>query len=102
MAIALPSTAGSLESYIQAVNRFPLLTEEEEIRFAREYRDHEDLNAARELSAMIDRQLKRRPFLFFLPFFLLPIFRNSWSTLARSFTLGVEVEVVPGRVTVAE
>jgi RNA polymerase sigma-32 factor len=49
MAIALPSTAGSLESYIQAVNRFPLLTEEEEVRLAREYRDHEDLEAAREL-----------------------------------------------------
>jgi RNA polymerase sigma-32 factor len=49
MAIALPSTAGSLESYIQAVNRFPLLTEEEEVRLAREYRDHEDLGAAREL-----------------------------------------------------
>src|SRR3982750_3967404 len=49
MAIALPSTAGSLESYIQAVNRFPLLTEEEEMRLAREYRDNEDVNAARQL-----------------------------------------------------
>jgi RNA polymerase sigma-32 factor len=49
MAIALPSTAGSLESYIQAVNRFPLLSEEEEVRLARQYRDHEDLSAAREL-----------------------------------------------------
>src|SRR5215510_4782413 len=49
MAIALPSTAGSLESYIQAVNRFPLLSEEEEVRLARQYREHDDLNAAREL-----------------------------------------------------
>ena len=49
MAIALPSTAGSLESYIQAVNRFPLLSEEEEVRLAHQYRDHEDLSAAREL-----------------------------------------------------
>jgi RNA polymerase sigma-32 factor len=49
MAIALPSTAGSLESYIQAVNRYPLLTEEEEMRLAREYRDHEDVNAAGQL-----------------------------------------------------
>jgi RNA polymerase sigma-32 factor len=49
MAIALPSTAGSLESYIQAVNRFPLLTEEEELRLAREYRSTENLDAARQL-----------------------------------------------------
>ena len=49
MAIALPSTAGSLESYIQAVNRFPLLSEEDEVRLARQYRDQEDLSAAREL-----------------------------------------------------
>ncbi len=47
--IALPSTAGSLESYIQAVNRFPLLTEEEELRLARQYRDKEDLDAAGQL-----------------------------------------------------
>jgi RNA polymerase sigma-32 factor len=49
MAMSLPSTAGSLESYIQAVNRFPLLTEEEEMRLARQYREHEDVAAAREL-----------------------------------------------------
>jgi RNA polymerase sigma-32 factor len=49
MAIALPSTAGSLESYIQSVNRFPLLTEEEEMRLAHAYRDQEDLSAARGL-----------------------------------------------------
>jgi RNA polymerase sigma-32 factor len=47
--IALPSAAGSLESYIQSVNRFPLLTEAEEVRLAREYREHEDLDAARQL-----------------------------------------------------
>jgi RNA polymerase sigma-32 factor len=47
--IALPSVAGSLESYIQAVNRFPLLTEEEETRYARTYRDTDDLEAARKL-----------------------------------------------------
>ena len=45
MAMTLPSTAGSLESYIQVVNRFPLLTEEEELRLARQYRDHEDVSA---------------------------------------------------------
>jgi RNA polymerase sigma-32 factor len=47
--MALPSAAGSLESYIQAVNRFPLLTEEEEARLARTYRDANDLDAARQL-----------------------------------------------------
>ena len=46
MVITLPSTAGSLESYIQVVNRFPLLTEEEELRLAHQYRDHEDISAA--------------------------------------------------------
>jgi RNA polymerase sigma-32 factor len=47
--MALPSAAGSLESYIQAVNRFPLLAEEDELRLARSYRDKEDLDAARQL-----------------------------------------------------
>ena len=47
--INLPSMAGSLEGYIQAVNRFPLLTEEEESRLAREFRDTEDVDAARQL-----------------------------------------------------
>jgi RNA polymerase sigma-32 factor len=47
--MALPSAAGSLETYIQSVNRFPLLTEEEELRLAREYRQHEDIEAARRL-----------------------------------------------------
>jgi RNA polymerase sigma-32 factor len=44
--LALPSAAGSLESYIQAVNRYPLLSEEEELRLARQYRDKDDLEAA--------------------------------------------------------
>jgi len=47
--MSLPSAAGSLESYIQVVNRFPLLTDVDETRFARAYRDHEDLDAARQL-----------------------------------------------------
>jgi RNA polymerase sigma-32 factor len=47
--MALPSAAGSLETYIQSVNRFPLLTEEEELRLAREYRQHDDLDSARQL-----------------------------------------------------
>jgi len=47
--LALPSAAGSLDSYIQAVNRYPLLSEEEEVRLARQYRDKDDLDAAGQL-----------------------------------------------------
>ncbi|MCW5622635.1 MAG: RNA polymerase sigma factor RpoH [Burkholderiales bacterium] len=49
VSMTLPSAAGSLESYIQVVNRFPLLTEAEESRLARAYRDHDDLDAARQM-----------------------------------------------------
>jgi len=42
-------TAASLDSYIQAINRVPLLTQEEETRFARKYRDEADLESARAL-----------------------------------------------------
>ena len=48
-ALALPSAVGSLESYVQTVNRFPVLTAEEELRLARKFRDDEDLDAARQL-----------------------------------------------------
>jgi RNA polymerase sigma-32 factor len=41
--------ASSLESYIQAVNRLPMLTQERETELARKLRDQEDLGAAREL-----------------------------------------------------
>jgi len=41
--------AGSLESYIQTVNRFPLLSAEEERALARRFRDADDLEAARQL-----------------------------------------------------
>jgi RNA polymerase sigma-32 factor len=48
-ALPVPSAAGSLESYVQTVNRFPLLTQEQELAFARRYRKEGDLEAAREL-----------------------------------------------------
>ena len=48
-ALALPAASGSLESYIQTVNRFPLLSEEEEMGLARRLREHDDLDAARQL-----------------------------------------------------
>ena len=48
-AMTLPVPVGSLDSYIQAVNRFPLLSHEEELRFARRFRSHDDVEAARQL-----------------------------------------------------
>ena len=50
MAQALPiPAAGSLDNYIQTVNSFPILTQERETALARRLRDHDDLEAAREL-----------------------------------------------------
>ena len=45
LSIPFPSMAGSLDTYIQAVNRFPLLTQEEETVLARRLRDDEDVDA---------------------------------------------------------
>jgi len=41
--------SGSIERYIQTVNRFPILSVEEEQSLARRYREHDDLEAARGL-----------------------------------------------------
>ena len=41
-----PGSVGSIDAYIQAVNRVPLLTADEEVRLAREFRDGNDLDAA--------------------------------------------------------
>jgi RNA polymerase sigma-32 factor len=48
-AMSLPVPVGSLESYIQAVNRFPLLSPEQERQLARKFRAEDDVEAAREL-----------------------------------------------------
>ena len=49
-AYALPiPAAGSLDTYIQTVNSFPILTQEQETTLARSFRDSNDLEAAREL-----------------------------------------------------
>ena len=46
-ALALsPGSLGSIDAYIQAVNRVPMLTPEEELRLAREFRDNNDLDSA--------------------------------------------------------
>jgi RNA polymerase sigma-32 factor len=49
LALPVPSASGSLDSYIQTVNRFPILSQQEETDLARRLRDHEDLDAARQL-----------------------------------------------------
>ncbi|MFP5406092.1 MAG: RNA polymerase sigma factor RpoH [Gammaproteobacteria bacterium] len=47
-AMAVPAV-GNLDAYISAVNRLPMLTPELETDLARRYRDHSDLDAARDL-----------------------------------------------------
>jgi RNA polymerase sigma-32 factor len=47
--VPVPMPTGSLEAYIQTVNRFPILTLEEERSLATRFRDHGDLEAARGL-----------------------------------------------------
>jgi RNA polymerase sigma-32 factor len=49
LAFPTPSSLGSLDHYIQAVNRFPLLTAEQEVALGRRLRQDDDLEAAREL-----------------------------------------------------
>ena len=46
---ALVPSLGNLDAYIAAVNRLPMLTQEEEVRLARRYREHNDLEAAGKL-----------------------------------------------------
>ena len=48
-ALPMPSVAVSLESYIQSVNAFPILTLQEEIDLARRLQREGDLDAARQL-----------------------------------------------------
>jgi len=53
---ALVPSLGNLDAYIGAVNRVPLLTQEEETEFARRLRDHGDLAAAGRLVVSISRK----------------------------------------------
>ena len=46
---AVPMPTGSIEAYIQTVNRFPMLSAEDERALAVRFRKHEDLEAARQL-----------------------------------------------------
>jgi RNA polymerase sigma-32 factor len=47
--LPVPSGANSLEAYIQAAKRMPMLSEAEEQQLARKFRDGQDLEAARQL-----------------------------------------------------
>src|ERR1700751_3863220 len=49
VAFPTPASLGSIDHYIQAVNRFPLLSAEQEVALGRRLRDHDDLDAARQL-----------------------------------------------------
>jgi len=49
MSLPIPSAVGSLESYIQSVNRFAVLTQEEEFTLATRFKAENDLDAARQL-----------------------------------------------------
>jgi RNA polymerase sigma-32 factor len=49
LAFPTPASLGSVDHYIQAVNRFPLLSVEQEVEFGRRLRDANDLDAARQL-----------------------------------------------------
>src|SRR6266508_2694560 len=49
LAFPTPASLGSLDHYIQAVNRFPLLTAEQEVALGRRLQNENDLDAARQL-----------------------------------------------------
>jgi len=49
MNFPIPSAVGSLDSYIQSVNRIPVLTQEQEYNLAQRFKTREDLDAARQL-----------------------------------------------------
>ena len=49
MTLPIPSAVGSLDSYIQSVNRLPILSQEEEFALAKQFKTANNLDAAREL-----------------------------------------------------
>ena len=49
LSFPVPATLGSLDAYIQAAHRFPMLTQEQELHLARRLRDEGDVEAARQL-----------------------------------------------------
>jgi RNA polymerase sigma-32 factor len=49
VALGFPGSLGNIEAYISAVNRLPMLSQEEEVSLARRLRDKNDLGAAQKL-----------------------------------------------------
>src|ERR687898_3356866 len=49
VSVPMPMPTGSLEAYVQTVNRFPILTADEERALALRWREKQDLEAARQL-----------------------------------------------------
>jgi len=49
LALPIPSTVGNIDAYIQAANRYPMLSETEEIRLAERFHNEGDVEAARQL-----------------------------------------------------
>jgi RNA polymerase sigma-32 factor len=49
LAFPVPNALGNIDQYVQAVNRYPLLTDEQEHELALRLRDDNDLDAARQL-----------------------------------------------------
>jgi RNA polymerase sigma-32 factor len=49
ISLPIPSAVGSMESYVQTVNRFPILSQEREFALATRFKTEDDLDAAREL-----------------------------------------------------
>jgi RNA polymerase sigma-32 factor len=49
MTLPIPLSLGNIDAYIHAANSYPMLTEAEETRLARQFHDEGDLEAARQL-----------------------------------------------------
>jgi RNA polymerase sigma-32 factor len=49
MTLPIPSAVGNIDAYIQAANRYPMLSEAEETRLAQRFHDDGDVEAARQL-----------------------------------------------------
>ena len=49
LTLHFPSAVGNIDAYIQAANRYPMLTEAEEIGLAERFHNDGDVEAARQL-----------------------------------------------------
>jgi RNA polymerase sigma-32 factor len=49
LALPIPSSVGNIDAYIQAANRYPMLTEAEETQLAERFHNEGDVEAARQL-----------------------------------------------------